>query len=51
MANQLTELDLSPVPRLTSLFCTSNQFTELDLRTLDEANIEVYCDATVRIIR
>jgi Leucine-rich repeat (LRR) protein len=47
----LRELDLSPVPGLTRLSCTENRLTVLDLRPLDNPNIDLDCDANVRIIR
>lgn len=50
-ATSLTELDLSPVPGLTHLSCVENHLTVLDLRPLDNPNIELECDANVRIIR
>jgi hypothetical protein len=41
--NGLTELDLSPVPRLNKLVCDDNQLTELDLSPVPGLT-KLYCD-------
>lgn len=49
--NPLSELNLTPVPRLSSLSCRKCELAIVDLGCLSNPNIDVKCDAGVRILR
>lgn len=51
MIKELKELDLSPVPLLEFIDCLSTPIAELDLRPLENPNIEVWHNGNTRVIR
>jgi hypothetical protein len=45
----LTELDLSNVPSLTSLICTDNRLTDIDIRRCETSDLYIKHDASVTV--